>query len=89
MQKSSIQGDPAALTNFHSAGFGEVTGLAISIVLHVYLEESEICIAISGITTKPIYLLARLVTNMQDHSFTRELMSQCYWTFPNYIVHCC
>lgn len=41
VQYSSIQGDPAAFTNFHSAGFGEVIGLAISIVLHVYLKETE------------------------------------------------
>lgn len=39
VQWSSIQGEPAALTNFHSAGFGEATGLAMSMVLQLYLEK--------------------------------------------------
>lgn len=34
---NSIHGEPAAFTNFHSAGLGEAIGLSISKVLQVYL----------------------------------------------------
>lgn len=34
---SSIQGEPGALINFHSAGLGEAIGLPISNVLQLYL----------------------------------------------------
>jgi hypothetical protein len=36
---SSIQGEPAALVNFQSAGLGEAIGLAMSKVLQVYLHK--------------------------------------------------
>ena len=39
---NSIHGEPAALTNFQSAGLGEAIGLPISMVLQVYLEQNLI-----------------------------------------------
>ena len=38
---SSSHGEPAALTNFQSAGFGDAIGLPISMVLQVYLFNPE------------------------------------------------
>ena len=38
VQCSSIQGEPAALKNFHSAGLGDAIVLAMSMVFAVYLK---------------------------------------------------
>lgn len=83
---SSIHGEPAALTNFQSAGLGEATELPISNVLHVYLGKY---IRKINITYKIHEELLNQIlphvwyTYVQNDSFTCHLLSHSHSTFPH------